>query len=252
MTSRLIRAYIDETGDRGHSARSSRFFAFAAVIVADEDDLGLRSAVAQLRRDLTVPAGKALHWKEHVKTYSRRQHVARCLAQVPGVMLVYVAVEKATLPSTSGMYRDHVLFYNFAACMTIERILLAARDWHGGARDAVVRFGHVRGFDHSTTKSYFQLKAQTDPWIPWERLRGAVHFDNQAHWDGLQAADQYAGMLNVALRPDPFGGYEEGHLMRVRHQIRKDNSGHSWAWGVKLLGAAATFTSLPWWPAEGL
>jgi hypothetical protein len=252
MSSRLVRAYIDETGDRGHSARSSPFFAFAAVMVADEEEPGLRSAVRQLRRDLTVPDGKALHWKEHVKTYSRRQHVARCLSQVPGVMVVYVVVEKATLPSTSGMYHDHVLFYNFAACMTIERILLAARDWAGGTRDAIVRFGHVRGFDHSTTSAYFQLKAETDPWIPWERLHGAVHFDNQAQWDGLQAADQYAGMLNVALRRDQFGGYEEAHLMRVRHQIRKDNSGQSWAWGVKLLGAASTFTSLPWWPAEGL
>ena len=252
MSSRLVRAYIDETGDRGHSVRSSPFFAFAAVMVADEDEPGLRSAVAQLRRDLTVPDGKALHWKDHVKTYSRRQHVARRLARVPGVMVAYVLVEKATLPSTSGMYHDHVLFYNFAAVMTIERVLLAARDWEGGARDAVVRFGHVRGFDHKTTTAYFRLKAQTDPWIPWERLHGAVHFDNQAQWDGLQAADQYAGMLNVALRADQFGGHEEAHLMRVRPQIRTDSSGRAWGRGFKVLGDATTITSLPWWPAEGL
>src|SRR6266404_5208557 len=148
MSHRLLRAYIDETGDRGHSARSSPFFAFAAVLVADEGEPGLRSAVTRSRHDLAVPPGKALHWKDHVKAYSRRQHVARSLAQVPGVMVVYVVVEKAAMPSTSGMYHDHVLFYNFAACMTIERILLAARDWAGGPRDAVVRFGHVRGFDH--------------------------------------------------------------------------------------------------------
>lgn len=247
-----MRAYIDETGDRGHSARSSPFFAFAAVMVADEGEPGLRSVMAGLRGDFTVPAGKALHWKDHVKTYSRRQHVARSLAQVPGITVVYVVVEKATIPSASGMYNNHVLFYNFAACMTIERVLLSARDWPGGTRDALVRFGHVRGFDHRTTTSYFQLKAQTDPWIPWERLHGSVHFDDQAQWDGLQAADQYAGMLNVALRADQFGGHEEAHLMRVRHQVRKDDSGRSWGWGFKVLGNAETFTALPWWPPEGL
>jgi hypothetical protein len=252
MSGHLLRAYIDETGDRGHSASSSAFFAFAAVLVAEEDEPGLRAAMSGLRRDLTVPPGRALHWKDHVKTYPRRQHVARSLAQVANVMVVYVVVEKAAIPSDSGMYRDHVLFYNFAAGLTMERILLAARDWPGDSRDAVVRFGHVRGFNHRTTTAYFELKATIDPWIPWERLHGEVHFDDQATWDGLQAADQYAGMLNVALRADQFGGYEEAHLLRIRHQIRTDGDGRAWGRGFKVLGQAATFTSLPWWPAEGL
>jgi Protein of unknown function (DUF3800) len=252
MTVRLLRAYIDETGDRGLSAKSSPFFAFAAVTVANEDEAGLREVMSRLRSDLRVPAGKALHWKDHVKTFSRRQHVARSLSEVPGVMVVYVVVEKAAIPTDAGMYSDHVLFYNFAACMVMERILLAARDWQGGMRDAVVRFGHVQGFNHKTTSAYFERKAITDPWVPWERLHGRVHFDNQAQWDGLQAADQYAGMLNVALRTDQFGGYEESHLLRIGHQIRRDTSGRSWGWGFKVLGDTATFTSLPWWPPEGL
>ncbi|HWF21394.1 MAG TPA: hypothetical protein VG226_04560, partial [Acidimicrobiales bacterium] len=76
----------------------------------------------------------------------------------PGLMIVYVVVEKAAIPATSGMYTDHVLFYNFAACMAMERILLAARDWQGGTRDVIVRFGHVRGFDHSQTGSIVERR----------------------------------------------------------------------------------------------
>jgi hypothetical protein len=252
MTYPLVRAYVDETGDRGHSGMSSPFFAFAAVLVADEDEPALRTAMAKLRRDLTVPVGKALHWKDHVKTYPRRQHVACTMAAVPSLMVVYVIVEKAAIPAGSGMYSDHVLFYNFAACMTMERILFAARDWDGGSRDVIVRFGHVKGFDHSRTTGYFDRKAKSDQWVPWERLLGSVHFDDQAKWDGLQAADQYAGMLNAALRPDQFGGYEESHLLRIRHQIRRDDAGRSWGWGFKVLGNTATLTSLPWWSAQGL
>jgi Protein of unknown function (DUF3800) len=252
MPSPLLRAYIDETGDRGHSARSSPFFAFAAVLIADEDEPGLRAVMSQLRRDLTVPPGKALHWKDHVKTHSRRQHVARQLAGVAGLRVVYVVVEKAAVPAGSGLHTDHVIFYNYAAGLMMERLLFAARDWTGGPRDAVVRFGHVLGFDHGTTEAYFRLKAAQQGGVPWGGLHGRVHFDDQAAWDGLQAADQYAGILNVALRRDEFGGYDESHLLCVRHQIRRNWSGEAWGWGFKVLGNEVTFTSLPWWPAGGI
>lgn len=176
----LVRAYIDETGDRGHSGRSSRFFAFAAVLVADEDEPNLRAIMTRLRQDLTVPPGKALHWKEHVKTYSRRQHVARTLAQVSGVIVIYAIVEKETIPTTYAMYRDHELFYNFAACIIMERVLRAAQEWRYGPRDVIVRFGHVKGFDHDTTIEFFEKKSAVQHGIPWERLHGRVHFADQA------------------------------------------------------------------------
>jgi Domain of unknown function (DUF927)/Protein of unknown function (DUF3800) len=245
----LLRAYVDETGDRGHSGQSSPYFAFAAVLVADEDEARLRAAMSQLRRDLKTPPGKALHWNEHVKTYSRRQHVASVLSAVPGVMVLYVIVEKSAIPAGSGLHMDHAIFYNYAAGLMMERILLAAKDWPGGSRDVVVRFGHVRNFDHTKTTSYFQQKAAAPGWVPWNRLRGAVRFNDQAHWDGLQASDQYAGMLNVALRPDQFGGYEEAHLMRIKQQIRKNGNGRAWGWGFKVLGNEKTFVTAydsPW------
>ena len=252
MPPHLLRAYADETGDRGHSAKSSPFFAFAAVLVTDEDEPALRAAMSGLRRDLGIPTGKALHWKDHVKAFGRRQHVSTVLAAVPGLVVTYVIVEKTAIPAASGMYNDHELFYNYAACMVMERMLLAARDWPGGSRDVKVRFGHVRGFNHATTSSYFAHKASLGDWVPWNRLHGAVEFSDQAQWDGLQAADQYAGMLNVAVTKDQFGGFEEAHLTRIRHQIRRNYAGQSRGFGFKVLGNEATFTSVPWWPKGGL
>lgn len=187
----LVRAYIDETGDRGHSGFSSRFFAFAAVLTADEDEPALRHAITRLRHDLSVPQGKALHWKDHAKTYERRQHVARTLAEVAGITVVYAIVEKAAIPTSYTMYSDHELFYNFAACITMERILKTARDWPGGVRDVVTTFGHVKGFNHDSTTAFFARKAATPRGVPWERLHGKPRFASQHQWDGLQAADQY-------------------------------------------------------------
>ncbi len=234
------------------SGAASPFFAFAAVLVPDEIEPQLRAAMSRLRRDLKVPAGKALHWKDHVKTFSRRRHVAQTLAQVPNVTVIYVIVEKAAIPAGSGLNTDHVVFYNYAALLMMERLLLAGRDWPGGSRGVITRFGHVRGFDHRKTTSYFTHKASTDPWIPWNVLHGQVLFEDQAKWDGLQAADQYAGMLNAAMRPDAFGGYEEAHLLRIRHQVRRSPAGQSWGWGFKVLGNPSTFTSLDWWPSGGV
>ncbi|WP_328639707.1 DUF3800 domain-containing protein [Streptomyces canus] len=249
----LVRAYVDETGDRGTSATASPFFSFAALLIADEHEPAMRAALSQLRRDLKVPHGKALHWKEHVKVYPRRQYVTRTLAELEGVQIVYVVVEKAAIPAQAGMRRDQVIFYNFAAGIILERLLLAARDWPGGTRDLRVRFGHVRGFDHRTTCAYFKIKPERGPgWVPWHLLQGQPSFEDQAKWDGLQAADQYAGMLSAAIRTDRYGGYEAAHLLGVRHQIRRNGLGASRNYGFKILGNEATFTSLPWWPSEGL
>ncbi|BCL20518.1 MULTISPECIES: DUF3800 domain-containing protein [Streptomyces] len=250
---RLVRAYVDETGDRGLSPTASQFFSFAAVLVADEDEPAMRAALSQLRRDLRVPHGKALHWKDHVKVYPRRQYVTTKLAQLTGVQITYVVVEKAAIPAHAGMRRDQVIFYNFAAGIILERLLLAARDWPGGSRDLLIKFGHVRGFDHRTTCEYFKIKPQLGPgWVPWGLLQGQPTFQDQAKWDGLQAADQYAGMLSAAIRSDQYGGYEPSHLLGVRHQIRRSAQGVSRNYGFKILGNEATFTSLPWWPPEGL
>lgn len=253
---RLLRAYVDETGDRGRSATSTPYFAFAAVLIADEDEPKLRATMSQLRRDLKVPHGRALHWKDHVKTFSRRQYVARRLSGINELKIIYVVVEKAAIPASAGMRIDHVIFYNFAAGFILERALLAARDWQGGPRDLAIRYGHVKGFDHKSTTSYFRRKpyqGSSRVPVPWHLLRDQPRFSDQASWDGLQAADQYAGMLHAAaLRTDDFGGYEEAHLLQVRRQIRRDGAGKSWGWGFKWLGNEATITSLPWWPATGL
>lgn len=250
---KLLRAYVDETGDRGSSGKSSAYFAFAAVVVPEEDEPLLRAAVAKLRNDFGVPVGKALHWMEHVKTFPRRQHTAATLAALQTLFVNYVVVEKAAIPSNSGMRTDHVTFYNYAAGIAMERILLTARDWPGGQRDVKVRFGHVRGFDHRTTQSYFGIKRSNAPaWVPWHLQRGAVEFDGMANWDGLQAADQFAGMLNAAVSPDQFGGFESAHLLNIRARVRRNAQGNSWGYGFKWLGNAPTVQSLPWWPSNGL
>ncbi len=127
----------------------------------------------------------------------------------------------------------------------MERILLSAKDWLGGPRDVVVNFGHVRGFDHGETLAYFRRKRQQGPaWMPWHLLRSDPKFRAMGQLDGLQAADLYAGMLNAALCEDEFGGYEEHHILAVRHQIRRVG-GKTWGYGFKVMAHPSTWTTIP-------
>lgn len=220
MSRPLLRAYVDETGDRGHGPKASAFFAFACVMVPDERDAELREAVRQLRRDLSVPVGKPLHWVEHAKTFDRREHVAETLAALDFLRVIYVVVDKASVPANATMRTDPAVFYGHVAAVVVDDVLDAASDWPGGPRDVVLRFGHVRGLDHRQTVAYFREREQVSVATPWHLLRGGVvHFDGQLDWDGLQAADQYAGMLSAALRPNQFGRRQPHHLLAVQLQL---------------------------------
>lgn len=238
----LVRAYVDETGDRGLTSRASRYFGMIAVVVADEDDSELRRTIRVCRQRLAVPAGKPLHWTEHVKRFPRRQFVAAKLATVQGVLLNVVLAEKAAV---APEIRDQVAFYNFVAGRLLEQVLETASAWPGGARDVVITFGHIRGFDHGETLAWFEkLRAGGSTEVPWELLRGRPAFLGPGQLDGLQAADQYCGMLRAALEPDEFGGFEQHHLLAVRHQIRQPN-------GFQGIVLPATPGAYGWWPSGG-
>ncbi|MFI5712500.1 hypothetical protein [Kribbella sp. NPDC051620] len=146
---------------------------------------------------------------------------------------------------------DQVAFYNYVAGLILEGILLTAGAWRGGRRDVVVTFGHVRGFPHEETLAYFEkLRAgAVDPEV-WEHLRSKPRFLGAGQLDGLQAADQYAGM-RAALEPDEFGGFEHHHLLAVRHQLRR-YEGESWGHGVRVIAVPGLMEAYPWWPVEGL
>jgi Protein of unknown function (DUF3800) len=195
-------AYVDETGDRGSTGKSSRFFAMSAVIVPKETVSAMRSMVDTCRNKLGVPAGKALHWKDHAKTFPRRQFLSETFAGLPDISVNYVIFEKASMSSGSAVFNNHFAFYNVAAGAMLLRILLAADRWPGGRRDVRVKFSHSRGCDVNETLACFERLRAIEPpetLALWEGLQGNVKFPSVGQYDGLQAADVYAGMLSKAI-----------------------------------------------------
>jgi hypothetical protein len=222
----------------------------SGLVMASEEDPLMRAAVGHCRAAFKIPYGKAFHWKDHVKTYPRRQLVARKLSGIQGACVNYVIIEKAAIPATAGMYNDHATFYNYVAGLMMERLLFTADTWPGGPRDIMVRFGHVRGFNHSVTPDYLAKKRRRQNGTPWHLLR-KIQFPGASQCDGLQAADQYGGVLKVAIVPDEFGGLEEHHLLTIKHQIRRHRE-LAWGAGFKVMAIPGTMEQLPWWSTAGL
>ncbi|GGL27785.1 DUF3800 domain-containing protein [Phycicoccus endophyticus] len=255
MTLPVLRAYVDETGDRGLSPSASPFYATATILLPAEDEPELLRCVRDLRARLNVPSTKPLHWVDHVKTFPRRRTVAQALGRLDGLSVNYVLMAKASVPpQASGLRGSTKTFYNYIAGVTLDRALLAAQHWPGGRRRLEIVFGHVRGFgQHEDTMAYFEMKksgrAETQADYG---LLDDVKFDSTGTWLGLQAADQYAGILSAAILPDRVHGtYEEPHLLDIQHQVRRGPGARVLNYGFKAFVGPHTLPALPWWPPRG-
>lgn len=244
-------AYVDEMGDRGTSAKPSPFFAMAAVIVPDTHRDGVAAAVAKIKKEFGIPARVALHWSDHCKTFPRRQYVANVLGEVDGVKLNYVVFEKAAIPQKGDdshrrgallqLHRRHRTRADPANCSCV-----SGRGSTGAG--AVRARARIR---HEKTLEYLWKKRGQKSLVDWSLLLGDPTFVDASRNSGLQAADQYAGMLRSAICPDKHGGYEEAHFLRVAHQMRRHpETGRAWGYGLKVMARDDAFHSLPWWTGK--
>lgn len=244
----MLHTFIDEAGDRGMGRKSSPYFIMGSVTVDEPTRILLAKAVADIKTRFTIPVTKPLHWTDHCRDFRRRQFVARTFAAIEGVQLNYVVFKKSTIPVGSGIGTDHKKFYNYAAGILLDRVLLGAQYWPGGRQQVRAFFGHVRGFDHDETVSYFERHVQRNSRADQTLLAATPKFIATNQNSGVQAADQYVGMLRDAITVDEYGGYEAAHLMTVRHQIRRGPGNVAINYGLKCFAEPGFPESLPWWP----
>ena len=192
--SKTLLAFVDETGDRGHSRKSSEYFAMAAVVCPDNMQQKVKDCIAKIKTEFGVPLKVPLHWRKHCRLHEYRKFVTGEIAKLEGIRTIFVISDKKTMPD------DHEKFYNIVAAYTMERILKYADELK---MKVTVRFGHVKSFRHSTTLEYFQKRN-------W-RLGQYSSLQEQPKWiaaetnSGIQLADLYAGILGAAMIADKFG-----------------------------------------------
>ncbi|RIQ18869.1 DUF3800 domain-containing protein [Jiangella rhizosphaerae] len=250
-----VEAYIDETGDRGTSKKSSPYFAVTAVVIPDESALHLRTVVKGMRAEFGIPPGQALHWNDHfrVRTPERRELAARLLAGIPGTTLSYVIVRKENIGRSWKMSDDGAIFYNYAIRLALERVVHTAAAWPGGPRRVVVRAGSVRHMDHTATADYparvtrgAGSRAHAVV-TPWHLLHWPPRWFGADRYDGIQAADLYSGILRCALDGADDDAACGRYLLRCRHQLRRSGSGRILGYGVKFIGDEGYLARRRWW-----
>ena len=235
----ILLAFVDEIGDRGRSKKSSEYFAMSAAIFPASVQQRVKDCITNIKIKLGINLKTPLHWRSHCNRHDVRKYVAGEIAKLEKITVAYVISDKKTVPE------DHTKFYNVVAAFTLERILKHTEE--SGAK-ACVRFGHIRGFNHSTTLDFFDKRE-------W-RLCNYKTLLDQPKWisadsnSGIQLADLYAGILGAAMIPDKFGNYEAAYLETIKHQIRKSYHGKISGYGIKAISTDNDPLSFNWWPKE--
>lgn len=243
-----IHVYIDETGDRGSSARSSPIFGMAAILLDQEGETHIAAAVAALRRDFKVPGGRVMSWKEDARTHDRRRRAADILASAKGVRVCYVYAVKSALHKNSYLH-DPTRFYNYLAYKIYKSALWAARSWKGSGVDVWVRYGHVKHHDHQPTQLYIRREAALDKRVPDHLTRGLSWVSADRYFES-QAADLYAGFLKAATWPAGEYDYvEPSYLLKVWPQI-VESSSCAIPLGIMAMPAYGLLTQELWFPCS--
>ena len=236
MTNNTLLAFVDETGDRGYSKKSSEYFAMAAVILPASVQQMVKDCIAKIKTQFGVPIKVPLHWRKHCNYHEFKKFTAGEIAKIEGVTVIYVISDKKTVPM------DHAKFYNIVAASTLERILKFAEECD---TKVCVRFGHIRGFDHTGTLDYFNNRV----WRigDYKRLVDAPKWIFAENNTGIQLADQYAGILSSAMTADRFGNFEPSYLETIKQQVRKSKDGKISRYGIKAMSADNDPKSFRWW-----
>jgi len=230
-------AFVDEIGDRGHSRYSSEYFAMSAVLFPSSSQQKVKDCIANIKIELGISLTSPLHWRKHCHRHDVRKYVTGEIAKIEKIAVIYVISDKKKAPE------NHVKFYNIVAAFTLERILNHTEELKTSVS---VRFGHIRGFNHSTTLDYFRKR-------DW-RLCKYIRLIDEPKWisadsnSGIQLADIYAGILGAAMIPDRFGNNEAVYLEKIRHQIRKSPYGKISGYGIKAISTDNDPQFYNWWP----
>ena len=93
MAKPLCDAFIDESGQRSKTAKSSDHFIMSAVVIEPGGLMAAAQLLADMRRDLGRRPGDELHWK-NIKTHDQRVRAAQMLGAAPFLRICTVVVCK--------------------------------------------------------------------------------------------------------------------------------------------------------------
>jgi hypothetical protein len=214
MPSGELLAFIDESGQRSKSAKSSDHFVMSAAVIRAETLPTLSTYLAKLRADLHRGPRDHLTWK-NMKHHGERIYIAQSIGSQSWLRMCSVVVCKRHI--ASGIVNDdHAYLYTF-------RFLLERLSWLGRQHDRSVRYtlAAIQRFPIAKLREYEAiLRGRPDTNIDWRFLDPhGGRIDQPQRYEPLQLGDLVASATAQAFEPDRFGNTEPRYLQEMAPRI---------------------------------
>jgi hypothetical protein len=210
-----LQAFIDESGQRAVTRKSSDYFVMSAVVCRDINLPRTTELLASLRSDLGRHPEHRLHWKS-LKLHDQRLHAATTVGQTGYLQLASVVVVKRLLVNTMP-HEDYAYLYTFR--LLLERLSWLAEDER---TQLTYTLGHVQRFPKPKLRDYERrLRVPgAAPAIKWNHLDpkgGRIEKDTSI--EQIQLADLVASGTREAFESNAFGQTEPRYLREMVPRI---------------------------------
>ena len=237
-----IEIHVDETGDRGFSAKSSPYFCLAACAFRHSNAQIIVRAMETLNLVLRRPPRQPMHAVDHLKTHDKLMEAVEHLARLP-VRVFFVVLPKDSTPSGAAMRRDDVHVYNFLARVLLERMSWFAKDVGLVAHPV---FASVARMPRRMLDDYISKLRLSDTAIEWPWLQLPVEVDQAKNRVGMQWADIAGRAMLKATTPgsSPPHRIEPAYLEALAPVIWRRRRIE--AYGIKSV-ESGWHLAQPWW-----
>jgi hypothetical protein len=228
----MLFAYIDESGQRGVSAKATDHFVLSAVMfrahaVPYAEELLKRMRIATRRGE-----GHELHFNKLANEH--RHVVSSMLGQETWLRVSSVVVCKNHLPH-DDLTDDERYLHAFR--LLLERVSWLAKDY---GETAYYTLAHIQRFKLSTLRAFEARLRSIDTEIRWTNLDPAGgQLNHPKTLELLQLADIAASSTGIAFNPPMNTGVAEpAYLMNLSPALYRRAGGKLTSYGLKMY---------PWW-----
>lgn len=224
-----MHAFVDEAGDRSHSAKASDHFVMSAVVIEDSDLRAASQMLADLRTDLGRRPGDTLHWR-NLKTHSQRLHAAGTVGAFGGIVVTNVVVCKRHFSETAIRDADPAYLYTF-------RYILERISWYARDNDGTIDYtlAHVVRFKKAKLRQYEELlKLDPSCQVHLASIERTGQLEQPSKVEHLQIADICASAVFNAFEPDRYGNTEQRYLLELGPRFYRRPSGKLTSYGLKI------------------
>jgi hypothetical protein len=238
----MLRAYVDESGDRGTTPTATDFFVMSAAIVDDLTRPAVQGRLASIRHGLNKPPGTVLHFARNIREHGARVYVCRQLGGLRRLTISNVVMCKRLLIGADQLTTDPQAVYLYTLRFTLERLSWLARDQNA---EIIVTFAHVQNFPYDRLDEYVARLRTIPTTIHWPVVRD-IRINQPRNLELLQIADIAASSVLRAFQPDRFGVTEDRYLRELGSRLYRRPPGPVTSYGMKLHPGPAALAMYPW------